>query len=567
MHHRPFHSHTRETAFSLAKRTQPTAQPDIADQLMLVVEAEEYRRSLKEFVKAAWHIVEPAPFVDGWCLDSICDHLTALTRGNFRFLLVNVPPRHTKSTVCSVLWPVWNWLQDPCDRFLCASYSLNLAIRDNSKKRNLIESPWFQQRYGNDFKLTMGNYHFTQERDFALTGEQNAKRFFTNDKLGYQLACSVGSSATGEGGSKLVVDDCHAASEAHSDAERESALIWFRETWSNRMNDASKDCMLTIGQRIHEDDVCGYIRKERPDWIHLNLPAEYEPHRKCITPIWQDPRTQEGELLWPERFNQETLNRYKRDLGSLGYAAQYQQLPVPSGGSIFRENWLRYFSIEGDYYRLETPEGTRSIAVKSCWRFTVVDLAISSKQSADYTVIQTWDVTPYGELLLIDQVRGHYNNPEQQSLIRQVYLRLHPDFVQIEATAYQLAIVQQLRDTPYRENGSSVSIPLREYRPVKDKVSRASTAAILVENGKMYFLKTLADLQEIKNEVLRFPLYSHDDIVDTISQAAEMIASPRIPLSGDEPPRTDWFHEAELRKQLEEKRSLLAQLTQKAGVH
>ena len=491
---------------------------EFGNMLFQMVEAEEMRRSLKRFVVAFWHIIEPSPFVDGWVVDAICDHLSALTRGDIRFLLINVPPRHSKSTICSVLWPVWCWLQKPEDRFLCASYSLDLAIRDNLKKRNLIDSPWFQSLYGKDFNLTADTTSFQVERKFSLTAEQNAKRFFTNDKLGYQLATSVGITTTGQGGSKLLIDDPHSAMEAHSEADRISAANWFRETWSNRMNDAAKDVMIVIGQRIHEEDISGIILKERTDWIHLNLPAEYEPANKCVTIFgWSDPRTEEGELLWPERFSQETLNRYKRDLGSMGFAAQYQQRPVPSGGGQFKKSWLRYFTQDEQAYTLEEPDTRKRFLLNLCHLFVTVDLAISQKQTADYTVIAVWAVTPDRELLLIDRLRDRFDNPEQQKQLQLIYQRYHPDYISIENVAYQLAIIQQLR---------RLGVPIREYKPVKDKVSRASTASVFYEGGRVYHPKGVSWLQEWEDELLMFPMGAHDDQVDTLSIACDAICGP-----------------------------------------
>lgn len=505
-------------------------QPSLADTLLLAVEAEECRDSLKKFVVNAWMYVDPAPFTDGWCVDAICDHLTALTTGQIRFLLINVPPRHSKSTICSVLWPVWCWLHNPEDRFLCASYGLNLAIRDNLKKRNLIDSKWFQDRYGKDFKVvdSQGAIAFTRDKEFSLSENQNAKRFFVNDKMGYQLAVSVGSTTTGEGGSKLVIDDCHSATEAHSQAERDSAVTWFKETWSNRMNDASKDAMLVIGQRIHEEDVSGIILKERPDWIHLNLPAEYEPSRHCFTSIgWSDPRKNEGELLWPERFNQETLNRYKRDLGSIGFAAQYQQSPVPSSGGMFKQEWLRYFTETPEAYILQTSSGKKSILKSSVWEFGTSDLAISSKQTADYTVFCVWCVTNENDLLLLDMFRGRIDNAEQIRQLTLLHARHKCAYWKVETVAYQLSFFQQALRS---------GIPCREFKPTRDKVSRASTGSVWSENGKIYFREDAPYLSDIILEMLGFPRGAHDDFVDNIGMAADEVCAPRVPLSGEREP-------------------------------
>ncbi len=481
----------------------------IADLLDLhAIQAERCKRSLKAFAKAVWPIVEPStPFIDGWVIDCLCDHLTALTRGDIHKLLINIPPRHSKSTIC-LIWRAWCWTHTPQDRFLCASYSLSLSIRDNRRTRMLIESDWYQQRYGNVFQLS---------------GDMNLKGRFENDARGYNLAVSVGSATTGEGGSKLIIDDMHSAMEAYSDADRETALEWFRTVWSSRLNNQSQDKMLVIGQRIHDSDVSGYILSERPDWVHLNLPAYYEPSRHCHTSIgWEDPRIQEGELLWPERFSSEVLQGLQRDLGSSGFAAQYQQTPVPSGGGQFKEAWMRFADIDGRYYALETPEGLRHILIADCWNLMTVDLAISSKQDADYTVIQTWAVTPSKDGILIDEVHEHLDNPEQQKRIHSKYLFYLPRFVKIETTAYQLALAQQL----LRQG-----VPCKEFKPVRDKVARASTASILMEAGKLYFLKTLPGLRDLIDELLHFPYGAHDDRVDSASMAAEELGMP-LPTGG-----------------------------------
>ena len=507
----------------MAKRN-PTMSNTLADKLLLIADAEECRDSLKKFVSGAWSAVDPSHFVDGYCVDAICDHLTALTTGQIRFLLINIPPRHAKSTICSVLWPIWSWLHHPEDKFLCASYSLNLAMRDNDKKRNLINSSWFQQRYGQSFKLATESQslRFLREKEFTL--KQSAKRFFLNNKMGYQLAVSVGSTTTGEGGSVLSIDDAHSATEAHSVLERESAITWFKEVWSNRMNDADKDRMLVIGQRIHEEDISGVILRERPDWTHLNLPAEYEPSRHCRTFIgWSDWRKEPGELLWPERFSQETLERYKRDLGPLGYSAQYDQRPVPAKGNLFEVDNERSFTIdhEAGLYLLETPRGIKPVFIKDCWHFTTSDVAAKEKQQNDWTVFATWAVTPYLDALLIDVRRGHWPIPEQKEQGYKVFLEFNSDTYQciyFEDVGYQSAIGQEL---------VALGVPCLPFVPKGDKVLRASAASIWQRLGKLYFRKFAQWLIAFRKELYSFPMDAHDDQVDPVSMACHIIRKPR----------------------------------------
>ena len=244
--------------------------------------------SMYEFVKQSWHVVEPGvPFVVSWHIEEICEHLEAITAGQLRKLLINIPPRHSKSTIVSVMWPMWEWLTDPAHKYLCASYSGNLSIRDNLKARRLIQSPWYQERWGHLIKLS---------------GDQNAKQRFENDRTGYRLATSVGGTATGEGGSRLILDDPHSAQEAQSDTIRASALEWFDVVWSTRLNDPKRDAMVTIMQRLHERDISGHILEDIGGWEHLLIPAEWDGVRRKTSLGGYDPRQTKGELICAERF-------------------------------------------------------------------------------------------------------------------------------------------------------------------------------------------------------------------------------------------------------------------------
>jgi predicted phage terminase large subunit-like protein len=507
-----YNSHRKLTVFSVAKeedehrtqkfsvQTRPTSKTTAKD-LLLKIEAEECRRSLKKFVQCAWNLIEPVPFVDGRPIDAMVEHLEAVTRGEITRLIINIPPRHTKSTLVSVLWPVWVWLQHPEERFLCASYSLDLSTRDNLRKRRIIEDPWFQARFSHLFQLT---------------SDQHAKRHFENNYSGYQMSISVDGGTTGQGGSYLLLDDPHNASEAYSQVERTKAVIWFREVWTNRLNNQVTGRMVTIGQRIHDEDVCGYIIKERPDWVHLNLPAYFEKSSRCVTPIWRDDRKKEGEVLWPERFSKNILEGLRRDLGSLGFAAQYQQRPIPLGGNQFKKQWFKYYTENSDFYLVEDGNIVRSIPKKNCKILITVDLAISTKQSADFTVFSVWATTKEKECILLDCVREHMDNPTQQRQAHVLYQKYHPIYIHIENVAYQLALIQQLLKD---------GLPVKEYKPVKDKVARASTASVFYEAGRMYHPKGVVWINPLEDELNLFPMGKNDDFVDTVSMICDSLTS------------------------------------------
>jgi hypothetical protein len=212
------------------------------------IDMEMAARSLREFVLQAWAVVEPStPFVPGWHIDVIIEHLEAVTRGQIRNLLMNVPPRHMKSLLVSVFWPAWEWIRWPERRWLFSSYAAQLSIRDSVKCRRLIESPWYQARWGHVF---------------SLTSDQNTKGRFDNNRSGYRLSTSVGGAVTGEGGDRIICDDPHNVQEAESDSVRKNALDWFDVVMSTRVNDPKTSSKLVVMQRCHQQDLSGHLLEQ-----------------------------------------------------------------------------------------------------------------------------------------------------------------------------------------------------------------------------------------------------------------------------------------------------------------
>lgn len=486
---------------------------DLVDSRKIANEVRERsQESFRAFIRLAWDVIEPGvPLLWNWHIDAIAEHLEAVYRGEINRFICNIAPGHAKSTIFSVMFPCWMWIKNPTTRWLCASHSLDLAIRDNRNCRNLIESQWFQMCFGDIFQLS---------------GDQNVKSFFENNHRGYRMALSVGSKGTGKRGTHLLIDDPNNATATKS--EIEATVNWFGNTWMSRINSYETGAMIVVGQRIGEQDLTNHIL-ELGEWECLCLPEEFEPDRKSFTSVistsndpyaWKgcDPRKEEGELLWPNKFPKKILDNLKKSIGSMTYAAQFQQRPAPAGGSHFKQLWFRYFTDEGEYYQLETPEGPKRVLKSACWLFMTEDLAISQKTTADYTVFCIWAVTSEKDLLLIARLRERLDNPEQQKQTELFYQQYNPEYIKIESVAYQLALIQQLRKR---------GMPIRQYKPVKDKVSRATTAAVYYESGKVFHPKHVAWLAEWEDELLAFPFGAHDDQVDNATIACDELAVPR----------------------------------------
>lgn len=285
--------------------------------------------SLINFSEVVWPIIEPGrPFVRGWAIEAICEHLEAVSRGQIRKLLINVPPGLMKSLSTNVLWPAWEWgpQNRPDLRYIGASYSQDLTIRDNRRCRQIIESGLYQSLWGDRFNLV---------------ADQNAKVRYDTDKRGFKIATSVGGLSTGERGDRFVIDDPHNVKTAESEAKLEEVAQWLTEVVPTRVNDIDLSAFIVIMQRVHERDASGVILANDLGYEHLMLPMEYEPSRKCYTSIgFEDPRTEEGELLFPERFGNKGVTDLKKTLSAWGgqYAVsgQLQQRPTPRGGGMFK---------------------------------------------------------------------------------------------------------------------------------------------------------------------------------------------------------------------------------------
>lgn len=283
------------------------------------------RQSFAGFVRAAWHVLEPTSELKwGWSLDAICEHFEAVTNGEVKKLLINVPPGCMKSLLTGVLWPAWEWGPKgrPGLRYLGTAHKQDLGVRDNLKCRRLIQSEWYQERW-----------------PMKLTSDQNAKTKFENEHTGFREAMAF-TSLTGSRGDRVLLDDPLSVDHANSDADMKAAEITFTEALPTRVNN-DESAIVVIMQRLNEKDTSGIILQRELGYVHLCLPMRFEAERKCTTSIgFQDPRTVDGELLFPERFPEETVASLERTMGSYAAAGQLQQRPAPREGGMFKKAWF-----------------------------------------------------------------------------------------------------------------------------------------------------------------------------------------------------------------------------------
>lgn len=436
--------------------------------------------SLHEFVIQAWPQVEAGrPFKDNWHIKIITEHIQELVKGNIRNLLINIPPRMSKSSVCAVMTPAWVWIDQPHIQFLFSSYVSTLSKRDSRKCRSLIRSRWYQTRWGDRFSI--------------LDDSDTIDRF-DNNKSGYRIATSVDGVNTGEGADILVFDDLNSVRD-QSDVALNSTLDWWTSVMPTRMNDFKTARRLSIQQRVHEKDISGHIiaNDDEKDWVRLILPMEYEKSRVCITvPLpstkgkpWRDPRKDEGELLDPNRIGPVEVARLKRELASqYSIAGQLQQRPAPAEGGIIKRAWFK------------TWQQTRP---PKC-EFTImsVDTSLTDTESSAYNAATTWgvffDEHKVPNVIFLSMWRERCEYPElRKRLLRmsENYLddgphelpsnvaKHRPDIVLVEAEGFGRLLIRDLHRAGVNAHG---------FNPTGkgDKTQRVRIVTPILEGGRMW---------------------------------------------------------------------------------
>lgn len=288
---------------------------------------------LLNFVQEMWPVLEPGvEFTMGKPVEAICEHLEAVSDGEIKRLLINVPPGCTKSMLTNVFWPCWLWgpRGRPDMRFLSVAYNAKLTARDNRRSRNLVSSDEYQELWGDVCQLD--------------PDEQNVNKFSTKAR-GFRFATSIGGQVMGERADTVIIDDPNDTAKVESDATLEKALQFFTEVLPSRINSPANSVMVCIMQRVHARDVSGFILAQELGWEHLCLPMKYEKDRHCVTGIgFEDWRRRDGELLWPERFDKKSLDRDYKVMrawgGDFAIAGQMQQRPVDRGGGMFKKKWF-----------------------------------------------------------------------------------------------------------------------------------------------------------------------------------------------------------------------------------
>jgi len=458
---------------------------------------EAYRNHLDLFIEAVFKVVDPdAHYMHNWHIELIAEYLKACQRGEIKRLIINIPPRYMKSICVSVAFPAWLLGHNPSESIICASYATSLAHKHSTNCRAVIEHPWYQSIFP----------------ETKLADDQNTKTKFMTTKRGFRYATSVGGSVMGDGANFLIVDDALKADEALSQTKREAANTWFDQSYSTRLNDRKKGCIIVIGQRLHEEDLSGHLLA-KGGWEHLNLPLIAQRNetfcKGCVVKV-----RNEGELLHPARDGEPEIEILKKELGPYGFAGQYQQNPAPLGGGEFKREWIQFYDGRIDH--------TNFI------KYMCVDPANSKKKYSDYTAICVLGLGSDNNIYLLDMVRDKLDLKERENMLFELHAKYKPKYVYYERYGMQADVEFIKSRMEYR----NYRFPIIEVAGTLSKEDRIRRLVPYFADNRVWLPRTLVradytgnavDLTEsfINEEYLTFPVGLHDDMFDAISRICD----------------------------------------------
>jgi predicted phage terminase large subunit-like protein len=470
------------------------------------------RSHLPSFIRKVFGTVSPGEtFLPNWHIEAIAYQLEQIVAGRTRRLIINQPPRSLKSISVSVAFVAWLLGRDPTLRIIVASYSAEFAIELHRQFRMVIESDWYRQLFPGT--------RWVKETGLELVTTKGGSRY----------AVSVGGSLTGRGGDLIIVDDPLNAAEAQSEAARKKTIGWFTGSLLQRLNDKGQTPVIVMAQRLHEDDLPGHLLRTS-EWKLLSLAAIATDHERIEVREGVFHRRAPGEVLQPERESRETLERIRRDIGSLQFSAQYQQQPVPAEGNLVRREWFRQYDA--------LPSHTATTRLVQSW-----DVAAAIGDSNDYSVCTTWLVSA-GQFYVVDVFRARLEYPALRRKVIELAERFSPQTILIEDAGFGLSLLQDLRTNLPAHMTQPLGV-----KPVGTKSERLVAQTAKIEAGHVHLPKEAPWLSDFLNEMLAFPNGRHDDQVDSVSQFlnwvqgflryTEVIAVAPIVFSGE--PRPSWW--------------------------
>src|SRR5216684_1105813 len=430
----------------------------------------------RAFIDYVFGLLRPGiEFKPNWHIDAMAHKVSQVASGDVKRLIITVPPRNLKSIIASVALPAWYLGHNPSERVVCVSYSAELAKTHSNDFRRVVTDPVYQAAFPN-MRLARGT-------DSEIHTTARGRRYAT----------SIHGTLTGGGGKLFIIHDPLKPGDADSEATRQRVIEWYRSTLVTRPDDKLAARIVLVMQRIHVDDLVGYVLESDTGYEVLNLPAVAQSTTTYDLGGGRTHVREKGDLLHPAHEPAEVLLELKKNMGSMAFSAQYQQAPEPAGGKIIKRKMLQY------YTEIERSPTDRMVL---SW-----DIALSEQEAGDYSVGVV--LLNRGEKYYVMEVlRGKFPFDKLKDKIIDMKQRYGRAQLLIEESPISHGLIQSLREK---------HINVVDIKPDRDKQSRLISQIDLFEGGSILLPKDAPWLDAFVAELLSFP-GRHDDQVDALSQ-------------------------------------------------
>jgi predicted phage terminase large subunit-like protein len=439
------------------------------------------RSDFRRFLHRCMLTLNPgASFLPNAHIDAIAYLLERVRSGEVTRAIINLPPRYLKSIMVSVAFPAYSLGHNPGLKIFGISYGSELSAKHAADFRAIVQSSWYRRLFP------------------SMRIQRAAESDVFTTRRGFRRSTSVNSALTGLGGDIFIVDDPQKATDAQSEPLRNSVTQWFSNTLRSRLDNKARGVIIVVMQRVHLQDLTGYLTENSDEWTVLCLPAIAEVDEQIPIGPGKFYHRLAGEALHPAHEPLTTLENLRRELGSEIFAAQYQQSPVPPGGAMIRRQWLRYYDVR--------PERTHRTKLIMSW-----DCAAKEGAQNSYSVCTTWLIVDKRDYYLLEVTRGRFDYPRLRQTAITLAERFDPTAIVIEDASTGIALAQELKEAG--------RFRIRPVPVDRDKVTRLYVQAAKFEAGQVLFPRGAPFLPELEAELLTFPQGKHDDQVDSISQA------------------------------------------------
>ena len=430
----------------------------------------------RAFVEYVFGLLRPSiPFKPNWHIDAMTHKVSQVASGEIKRLIITVPPRHLKSIIASVALPAWYLGHNPSERVVCVSYSAELAKTHANDFRRVVTDLTYQ--------AVFPKMRLARETDSEIHTTLRGRRYAT----------SIQGTLTGRGGNLFIIDDPLKPADAMSEVNRERVIEWYRSTLVTRPDDKQIARIMVVMQRIHVDDLVGYLQENEPGFEVLNLPSVAQSTATYDLGGGRTHTREKGDLLHPAHEPADVLREIKKSMGTMLFSAQYQQSPEPAGGKIIKRNMLRYYA---------------SVVRKPADRIVLSwDIALSEKEAADYSACVVL-LNRGDQYYVLEVIRGKFPFDKLKEKIIEVREQYGVASLVIEEGGISYGLIQALRER---------HVNVVDYKPKGDKLERLIAQIDLFEGGSVLLPKEAPWLDEFVSELLSFP-GRHDDQVDALSQ-------------------------------------------------